>query len=130
VETLRDGYGLKFTIARYYTPSGRSIQAKGVEPDLEVKYLTLSDTESSSERMFMEKDLKNHLNAESDEAFEEPRSEPPAPKQEVVPDPPALQRFKSKNSPLDRETLLSDNQVLRALDILISFDIFKDLKNG
>ncbi|MFO7712787.1 S41 family peptidase [Desulfosarcina sp.] len=130
VETLRDGYGLKFTIARYYTPSGRSIQAKGVEPDLEVKYLTLSDTESSSERMFKEKDLKNHLNAESDEAFEEPRSEPPAPKQEVVPDPPALQRFKSKNSPLDRETLLSDNQVLRALDILISFDIFKDLKNG
>jgi len=39
-------------------------------------------------------------------------------------------RFKSKNSPLDRVALFSDNQVLRALDILISYDIFKDLKNG
>jgi carboxyl-terminal processing protease len=34
VETLRDGSGLKLTIARYYTPSGRSIQAKGIEPDI------------------------------------------------------------------------------------------------
>ncbi|MCX5882545.1 MAG: S41 family peptidase, partial [Deltaproteobacteria bacterium] len=37
VEALRDGYGLKLTIARYYTPSGRSIRAKGIEPDIEVK---------------------------------------------------------------------------------------------
>lgn len=130
VETLRDGYGLKFTIARYYTPSGRSIQAKGVEPDVVVKHRILSDTETGSERMLKEKDLKNHLDAEPDEAFEEPRTDPDIPKKEVPPDPPALIRFKSKNSPLDRDALFSDNQVLRALDILISYDIFKDLKNG
>ena len=34
VITLRDGYGLKLTTARYYTPSGRSIQAKGIRPDI------------------------------------------------------------------------------------------------
>ena len=34
VESLRDGYGIKFTIARYYTPSGQSIQATGIVPDI------------------------------------------------------------------------------------------------
>jgi len=43
VETLRDGYGLKLTIARYYTPSGRSIQAKGIEPDIIVKHKRIED---------------------------------------------------------------------------------------
>jgi carboxyl-terminal processing protease len=76
VETLRDGYGLKFTIARYYTPSGRSIQAKGVEPDVEVKHRILSDTDTSGERMLKEKDLKNHLDAEPDDAFEVPKNGP------------------------------------------------------
>ena len=32
VESLGGGYGLKLTIARYYTPNGRSIQAHGIEP--------------------------------------------------------------------------------------------------
>jgi carboxyl-terminal processing protease len=130
VETLRDGYGLKFTIARYYTPSGRSIQAKGVEPDVEVKHRIVSDTDVTGERMLKEKDLKNHLDADPDDTFEEPLTEPDTTKKAVPPDPPALKRFKSKNSPLDRDALFSDNQVLRALDILISYDIFKDLKNG
>ena len=31
---LQDGYGLKLTTARYFTPSGRSIQAKGISPDI------------------------------------------------------------------------------------------------
>ena len=130
VETLRDGYGLKFTIARYYTPSGRSIQAKGVEPDVEVRHRVLSDTDTSAERMLKEKDLKNHLDAEPEGGVDTPRTEPDESKQEMPPDPPALKRFKSKHSPLDRDALFSDNQVLRALDILISYDIFKDLNNG
>ena len=133
VESLRDGYGLKFTIARYYTPSGRSIQAKGVEPDVEVQQRTLSDSEITGDRMIKEKDLKNHLNAEPDGSFDEPlvRPDEQEKKEADIPeDPPLLKKFKSKHSPLDRENLLNDNQVLRALDILISYDIFKNLKNG
>ena len=133
VESLRDGYGLKFTIARYYTPSGRSIQAKGVEPDVVVQHRTLSDNNVDNARTIKESDLKNHLNAEPTDDFEEPiidtddqeEEAPAAPE-----DPPLLKEFKSKHSPLDREALLNDNQVLRALDILISYDIFKTLKNG
>jgi len=130
VETLRDGYGLKFTIARYYTPSGRSIQAKGVEPDVEVKHRVLKASDVSGDRMLKEKDLKNHLDAEPDETFDAPLPEVESEEIPAPEDPPALKRFKAKHSPLERETLLSDNQVLRALDILISYDIFKDLKNG
>ncbi len=33
---LEDGSGLKLTIARYYTPSGRSIQERGITPDFVV----------------------------------------------------------------------------------------------
>ncbi|SHM57550.1 carboxyl-terminal processing protease [Caldanaerovirga acetigignens] len=42
---LNDGSGLKMTIAKYYLPSGRSIDGKGVEPDVEV---SLKKVESSS----------------------------------------------------------------------------------
>jgi len=37
VEPLEDGSGLKFTIARYFTPSGVCIHQDGIEPDIEVK---------------------------------------------------------------------------------------------
>ena len=36
---LGDGTCLKLTIAEYYTPSGRSINGTGVEPDVEVQYI-------------------------------------------------------------------------------------------
>ena len=65
VEKLRDGYGLKLTIARYYTPSGRSIQAKGIQPDIIVKrrLIDKEDMDDISEGMLKEKDLQNHLEA-------------------------------------------------------------------
>lgn len=130
VETLRDGYGLKFTIARYYTPSGRSIQAKGVEPDVVVEHRVLADTDTTERRMLKEKDLKNHLDAEPGAEPEESETEPGKSDEETVQDPPSLKRFSAKHSPLDRDALLSDNQVLRSLDILISYDIFKKLSDG
>ncbi len=129
IETLRDGYGLKYTIARYYTPSGRSIQAKGVEPDVEVQHRVIEETKDADRRMIKEKDLKNHLDAEP-EAGEDTTADSDQPETDAVEEPPALKQYKSRHSPLDRESLLSDNQVLRALDILVSYDIFKELKNG
>lgn len=48
---------VKLTIAKYYTPKGRSIQAKGIDPDLEV-----DETENgSSEPLYREADLYRHL---------------------------------------------------------------------
>lgn len=54
---LPDGSGLKLTVARYYTPNDRSIQAKGIEPDIFVTSSATS-TQQSGPR---ESDLKHHI---------------------------------------------------------------------
>ncbi|MFR4117851.1 MAG: S41 family peptidase [Bilophila wadsworthia] len=60
---LSDGSGLKLTVALYYTPSGRSIQAEGIMPDLEVPFEAPKEKPAplSSLRMIREKDLNKHL---------------------------------------------------------------------
>jgi len=55
--------GVKLTVARYYLPSGRTIQNKGVTPDILVLpgKVTLEDNDTLT---IKEKDLKKHLKAE------------------------------------------------------------------
>jgi carboxyl-terminal processing protease len=60
---LAEDVGLKLTIARYYTPNGTSIQAKGIEPDI---YLDDLDTDAVKKlrkrtKTVSEADLKNHM---------------------------------------------------------------------
>jgi carboxyl-terminal processing protease len=50
---------VKITTARYYTPNGRSIQAKGITPDIIVENLELSTLNEN--KMIKESDLKGHL---------------------------------------------------------------------
>ena len=62
---LKGGYGLKVTTARYYTPSGRSIQAKGIEPDIALKNISLeNEKEKSVLGDTKESDLSGHLEVE------------------------------------------------------------------
>jgi carboxyl-terminal processing protease len=125
VETLRDGYGLKFTIARYYTPNGRSIQAEGIVPDIEVKQRFIEEPEEEEEdpdNLLKEKDLKNHLEAMPFEEQEKGEAEES--------DEPEQKKGKKKRSPqhrygpIDLERIKSDNQAMRALDILKGYEIF------
>ena len=51
---------LKLTTARYYTPSGRSIQAEGIVPDIELQTLKVSSVERSIDPL-KEADLSRHL---------------------------------------------------------------------
>ncbi|SDN33402.1 carboxyl-terminal processing protease [Desulfonauticus submarinus] len=55
---LSDGSAIKLTIALYYTPSGRSIQAYGIEPDLEIPFQPIP---KEKEHVLREKDLSKHL---------------------------------------------------------------------
>ncbi len=55
---LADGSGLKLTIARYYTPSGRSIQELGISPDIVVPAAKVTRLQNDVTR---EKDLEGHL---------------------------------------------------------------------
>jgi carboxyl-terminal processing protease len=151
VENLRDGYGLKLTIARYYTPSGRSIQAKGIEPDIVVKPLEVGDDPQgeSEDRHISEKDLRNHLDADDSE---EPEGEPgegrdtapeptvkpreTAPPEDQAPEenePKVPKRHRKMHpprlGPLTVERLDKDNQVVRALDILMGYEILNRRQN-
>ena len=60
---LDDGSALKLTIARYYTPKGRSIQEHGITPDVVVEKLHLADLkpDHTDEPDKKERDLANHL---------------------------------------------------------------------
>lgn len=57
---LEDGSGLKLTVARYYTPKGRSIQERGIIPDYVV-----SEGVAEPRAGSREKDLKRHFQGES-----------------------------------------------------------------
>ncbi|WP_166263889.1 S41 family peptidase [Marinobacter caseinilyticus] len=56
---LDETHAIKMTTARYYTPDGRSIQAKGIKPDIVVKQARL--TEVDNQPFFTEADLSGHL---------------------------------------------------------------------
>ena len=56
---LTDTTALRLTTARYYTPSGRSVQEGGIEPDIRVPQLT--DPDYASRPKFRENDLRRHL---------------------------------------------------------------------
>lgn len=62
VLNLRNGGGMRLTTARYYTPSGRSIQAVGIRPDIEIPAVEILDEGDDLRR---EADLDRHLVVES-----------------------------------------------------------------
>jgi len=59
---LPGGAGMKLTTMLYYTPSGRSIQARGVTPDVAVNG---SITTTSAIPVFRERDMEGHISQES-----------------------------------------------------------------
>lgn len=71
---------LKLTTARYYTPSGRSVQEGGITPDITVPQISDPDARKRSERAFRESDLRGHLVNEidlDDKALEKDKRDDP-----------------------------------------------------
>ena len=107
---LKDGSGLRLTTARYYTPNGRSIQAKGIVPDIVVKpSKPEEEKEVVTPKLPAEKDLERHLMD----------VEKGAPKEKEKP---------KKEEGKEKKPV--DNQLERALELLKSWDIFKNLVKG
>ncbi len=88
---LEDGSALRLTIGRYYTPKGKSIQAKGITPDIVVSDVTHSVNSGETKTKFIrEKDLKRHLE-DTKEVTEEDGASKEA-KEEKIPEDPQLER--------------------------------------
>jgi len=99
---LKDGSGLKLTTARYFTPSGRSIQAMGITPSIIVPYSETSEPALKEQpRPPMEKDLERHLEGKEE--------------------------GKEEKEPKEGKKKVLDSQLERALQILKSWEIFQRL---
>jgi carboxyl-terminal processing protease len=98
---LKADAALKLTTARYYTPSGRSIQAKGIEPDIVLENLTLAEAAKDELNPLTEADLTGHLLSEDEQTTRQEA------KQEIP------------SSPLADE----DYQLKEALNLLKGIDI-------
>ncbi|OUR65662.1 peptidase S41 [Methylophaga sp. 42_25_T18] len=61
VMPLSDSTAVKMTTARYFTPSGRSIQAEGIVPDIEIEKIKVSALDSNDFTPLREQDLSGHL---------------------------------------------------------------------
>lgn len=68
VVKLGDGSGLKLTVARYYTPSGRSIQAEGINPDIQIQNVDIQAFNKAiiASDNYREKDMEGHLLSEKE----------------------------------------------------------------
>jgi carboxyl-terminal processing protease len=117
---MPNGAGLRLTTARYYTPSGDSIQAKGITPDITVELLP-PRTDSDKTKVhptLREKDLPNHIVNEAKDAV-----------QPFFPEDEDSKDKKDGKESEAAERLRQDNQLRTALFILKSLRIANSLQN-
>ena len=119
---IGNGTAIKLTTARYYTPGGRSIQAKGIVPDIVVEDPAMPSDEDFGIR---EADLERHLSNGL-----EPKEEPAAKPSDVIKQPPSDKPKSDKDKkpvPLEPGEIVSKNdfQVNQALNLLKGLQILQ-----
>ena len=96
---------LKLTTARYYTPSGRSIQAEGITPDIVLDRVEVAVLRPADENIVKEEHLAHHLSGEDNaeaETDETPTDETPT-DETPTPEPPAKQELPAPLAEFDYE---------------------------
>lgn len=95
---------MRLTTARYFTPSGISIQAKGIEPDIKVE-AGMTETKKEANQNRREENLRGALDKKELESNEQKNK-------------------KSDASPVEK--LLQDNQISRAVDLIKGIHLFSN----
>ncbi len=112
---MNNGAALKITTARYFTPSGRSIQAEGIEPDIIVEQLKISKKEDSKVQRLREADLRDHLeNGNGKKATDAKKG--------------SNDSAKKKGEADEKEKLKNDYQLNEALNLLKGIYIVEQMK--
>ncbi len=117
---LDDQGALRLTTARYYTPSGRAIQAKGIIPDLQVPFEPVEENQAAKTapaQGIREKDLTGAM------APEDSSEDRPAPAAEST----TTERKSDEKLYLATDRLAKDNQLRRAHDLLKSWQVFEGM---
>ncbi len=115
---MNNGTAIKLTTARYFTPNGRSIQAKGIVPDIVVEDATVSTAEQGMN--LREADLSNHLSNPKE-------AEVPA---KEAPKPPTVKKDDKQSTdktPMEAGTR-TDYQFMQAVNLLKGIDILAPSK--
>jgi len=123
---LDDGAAIRLTTALYYTPNGRSIQAKGIKPDIIVEEGLLVqkvDQKKSIFHQLKEKDLKGHF-----ENHDQQKSDDKA-DGKTTGDESSLKKSPQKTEKIqvDQEEK-QDLQLQRAVELLQGWQVFKQLQ--
>ena len=105
---LDNDEGIKLTIAKYYLPSGRTIQAVGIQPDVVVYPGNVPENDNNFS--LKEADLKRHLKGELEKIQEKA---------------PLDSKNTTKNANFTQEDIYKDIQLKTAIDILKAWNIFK-----
>lgn len=124
---LGDGSGLKLTVARYYTPSGKSIQAEGITPDLAVEEVDIDAFQKAivKNKGAREKDIAGHLLSEKEREAQKSSTSTQGSKIEAWWKDAASKKDENKTP---REKLLGqDYQVYQALNYLRAWKIMKGM---
>lgn len=114
------GHGaMRLTTARYYTPSGRSIQAMGIEPDIKVEQATIQEIDSSGR--LREGDLRRALENDTGENIKIIKKPAPDAKTED-----GEKTDDKKTDAKDAEKEPDDYQLIRAIDLLRGITLYGD----
>jgi carboxyl-terminal processing protease len=119
VMTLSDQSGLRLTTAKYYTPSGRSIQNVGITPDIVMEQDTQEVSNERKRAFIREQDLKGHLDNPT-----LPKEKEAAPAEEKGPTIGGEEEAGPELSKED-EDYLKDTQLQAAVDLLKGWRILK-----
>jgi carboxyl-terminal processing protease len=112
---LSDGSGLRLTTAKYYTPNHRSIQEKGVTPDIIVEDKVKTDSAPAEKLLSIrEKDLMNHFKGQGAVKEEKPPQAKGVPKKPLIPI-----KKDSEDPPLDTAIELLKNWQLYNKDNIL-----------
>ncbi len=109
---MHDGSAIKLTIALYYTPSGRSIQAEGISPDIRLAFEAPRKKDTSLFGDFREENLDKHLDNPNSAASREKKSGASS----------ALEDSETK------QRLKNDNQLRMGLELVKSLPAIMSLK--
>ncbi|MDD9912799.1 MAG: S41 family peptidase [Alphaproteobacteria bacterium] len=113
---LPGGAGMRLTTALYYTPSGRSIQAKGIEPDIEVKPIKKVE-EVEVEGYPSEASLRGHITLSDDEKKKGKKGSKKDGDEE--------EDEEKKRTAGDAKKRENDFQLTRALDVVRALSLWK-----
>jgi carboxyl-terminal processing protease len=124
---LGNNTAIKLTTARYYTPSGRSIQAKGITPDILAEDPASAETSLRLREADLERHLSNDKEKES-EAKPEPSQAKPETKPESKPDSKPKkdeEKDKSDQGPPKEFGSKDDYQLNQALNLLKGLQVLQ-----